>query len=110
MDLFERKAGWYVPAGISLSREELDRLTEMTAAAGTWLVLDETYEEFMFSGQEHHCPSGPHVIHLFSFSKVTIIHRKGLTSTEPIGLLLYSRSNVISSVWQQEFLQLCLYM
>ncbi|KAK9918752.1 hypothetical protein WJX75_006606 [Coccomyxa subellipsoidea] len=57
------------PTGISLSREELDRLTEMTAAAGTWLVLDETYEEFMFSGQEHHCPSGPHVIHLFSFSK-----------------------------------------
>lgn len=57
------------PTGVTLSREELDRLADMTAAAGTWLVLDETYEEFLFSGQEHYCPSGSHIVHLFSFSK-----------------------------------------
>ena len=57
-------------AGITLSRGELERLAEMTGRAGAWLVLDETYEDFLFSGQEHFCPSAPHVVHLFSFSKV----------------------------------------
>ncbi len=33
-----------------------------------WLVLDDTYEDFVYNGR-HHCPSAPHVLHVFSFSK-----------------------------------------
>ena len=59
-------------AGVTLPREVLDRLARMTADAGTWLVIDETYEDFLFSGQKHYCPNAPHVVHVFSFSKVSI--------------------------------------
>lgn len=41
----------------------------MCAAVGTWLVLDNTYEHFLYEGRNHHCISGPNVIHVFSFSK-----------------------------------------
>ena len=58
-------------AGVTLPREVLDRLARMTADAGTWLVIDETYEDFLFSGQKHYCPNAPHVVHVFSFSKVS---------------------------------------
>lgn len=37
--------------------------------AGAWLVLDNTYEHFLYNGLRHHCARGPHVVHLFSFSK-----------------------------------------
>lgn len=42
----------------------------MTEAAGTWLVIDNTYENFRFSGAEHVTVPGANVIHVFSFSKV----------------------------------------
>ena len=58
-------------AGVTLPKEVLDRLARMTADAGTWLVIDETYENFLFSGQKHYCPDAPHVVHVFSFSKVS---------------------------------------
>ena len=61
-------------AGVTLPRETLDRLARITAQAGTWLVIDETYEDFLFSGQPHYCPNGPHVVHVFSFSKVILQH------------------------------------
>ena len=60
----------YAVAGVTLPREVLDRLATMTAEAGTWLVIDETYEDFLFSGQTHYCPNAPNVVHVFSFSKV----------------------------------------
>lgn len=52
----------------------LDRLAKVTADAGTWLVVDETYEDFLFSGQTHYCPNAPHIVHVFSFSKVSLRH------------------------------------
>ncbi len=58
-------------AGVTLPREELDRLAEITHNAGTWLVIDETYEDFLFSGQSHYCPNADHIVHVFSFSKVS---------------------------------------
>ncbi|KAG2432782.1 hypothetical protein HYH02_012914 [Chlamydomonas schloesseri] len=58
------------PTGILLSRAELDAFSAACAAAGAWLVLDNTYEDFVFAeGGEHYCPAGPHVVHLFSMSK-----------------------------------------
>ncbi|KAG2496482.1 hypothetical protein HYH03_005308 [Edaphochlamys debaryana] len=58
------------PTGVLLTRPELDRLSALCAAGGAWLVLDNTYEDFVFAeGGEHYCPSGPHVVHLFSMSK-----------------------------------------
>lgn len=56
---------------MTLPREELDRLAKITHDAGTWLVIDETYEDFLFSGQKHYCPNAEHIVHVFSFSKVS---------------------------------------
>ena len=44
-------------------------------SAGAWLLVDNTYEDFIWEegaghGARHHCVAGPHVIHIFSFSKV----------------------------------------
>jgi aspartate/methionine/tyrosine aminotransferase len=64
-------------AGVLLSREELERAAELTARAGAWLVMDNTYEHFVYEGLQHHCISGPHIIHLFSFSKVGKTPLKG---------------------------------
>jgi aromatic aminotransferase len=58
------------PTGVLLGREELEELSGVCGAAGVWLVVDNTYEDFLFEGALHHCPSGPHVVHIFSFSKV----------------------------------------
>lgn len=57
------------PTGVLLSREELEAAAAMCAAAGTWLVLDNTYEDFLYEGRSHHTVSGPNVIGVFSFSK-----------------------------------------
>lgn len=57
------------PTGVLLSREELDRAVELCAKAGCWLVIDNTYEDFVYGGRQHYAPQGPHIIHIFSFSK-----------------------------------------
>jgi len=57
------------PTGVLLSNEELDRAASLCAKAGVWLVLDNTYEEFVFDDRKHYCPAGDNVLHLFSFSK-----------------------------------------
>lgn len=56
-----------------LSKEEVDRANKMCREAGAWLVMDNTYEHFVYEGRQHHCVSGSNVIQLFSFSKVTEI-------------------------------------
>mmetsp|Transcript_71576 Transcript_71576/g.226056 ORF Transcript_71576/g.226056 Transcript_71576/m.226056 type:complete len:317 (+) Transcript_71576:37-987(+) len=57
------------PSGVLMGRRELERARDLCAAAGTWLVMDNTYEHFTYDGREHVCVSGPHVINVFSFSK-----------------------------------------
>ena len=57
------------PTGIALTRQELDRAASLTARAGAWLLIDNTYADFTFDGREHYCPRGPNVVHLFSMSK-----------------------------------------
>ena len=57
-------------SGVLLGRRELERASQLCAAAGAWLVVDNTYEHFTYDGAQHVCVSGPHVINVFSFSKV----------------------------------------
>jgi aspartate/methionine/tyrosine aminotransferase len=53
--------------------EEVERAAALCAEAGAWLVLDNTYEHFVFGEGRHHCAAGPHVIHIFSFSKASML-------------------------------------
>lgn len=57
------------PTGVTMSKEALQRLADLTAVAGSWLVVDNTYEKFLFSGKEHFAINAPNIIHVFSFSK-----------------------------------------
>jgi aspartate/methionine/tyrosine aminotransferase len=57
------------PTGVVLTKEELDRASALCAEHGAWLVIDDTYENFLYDDNVHYCPSGPHVLHIFSFSK-----------------------------------------
>lgn len=57
------------PTGILLSREELERASDVCQAAGSWLVMDNTYEHFVYDDREHVCLDREHIIHIFSFSK-----------------------------------------
>ena len=60
-------------AGVLMGREEIERASRLCAAAGAWLILDNTYENFVYAGLEHFCLSAPHVLNVFSFSKVRIM-------------------------------------
>eukprot|EP00192_Tetraselmis_astigmatica_P012572 CAMPEP_0117669738 /NCGR_PEP_ID=MMETSP0804-20121206/12314_1 /TAXON_ID=1074897 /ORGANISM="Tetraselmis astigmatica, Strain CCMP880" /LENGTH=405 /DNA_ID=CAMNT_0005477859 /DNA_START=200 /DNA_END=1417 /DNA_ORIENTATION=- len=57
------------PTGVLLSKEEVQQAVKICDDAGAWLVLDNTYEHFVYGGREHYCASGPNVINIFSFSK-----------------------------------------
>lgn len=56
-------------AGVLLPRAELEAASQMCAAAGCWLVLDNTYEDFVYGARTHSCLAGPNIINIFSFSK-----------------------------------------
>jgi Aminotransferase class I and II len=62
-------------AGVLLSREELQRASAICTAAGAWLIIDNTYEHFTYGGAQHECVHGPHIINIFSFSKVRMLTR-----------------------------------
>ena len=57
------------PTGVMMSKEELDRVSALCGQYGSWLVIDNTYEHFVYDDNTHYCPSGKHVLHIFSFSK-----------------------------------------
>lgn len=57
------------PTGILLTKEEMDKAASITAAYGAVLVVDNTYEHFTYDGLSHYAPAGPHIFHVFSFSK-----------------------------------------
>jgi aspartate/methionine/tyrosine aminotransferase len=54
---------------VLLPKGELQAAAAMCAAAGTWLLLDATYEDFVYGGQCHHSVAGANVVNVFSFSK-----------------------------------------
>ncbi len=57
-------------AGVLLSKEEVERAAQLCQDAGAWLIMDNTYEHFVYDGRQHHCIAAPQIIHIFSFSKV----------------------------------------
>ena len=57
-------------AGFILTQAEVERAQAMTAAAGAWLVLDNTYEHFVYDdATPHFTLAAPNVVNIFSFSK-----------------------------------------
>jgi len=60
------------PTGAVLSKEEIERLMELTARHRMWLLSDEVYETYVFSG-EHVSPlafqRASHAVGVYSFSK-----------------------------------------
>lgn len=58
------------PTGVVLPKELLQRAADLTAKAGSWLVVDNTYDHFLYDNAEHSMPlESPNIIHVSSFSK-----------------------------------------
>ena len=60
------------PTGKVIPDAEMMRIVEMTAESGTFLIIDETYERFVFTGDNWHPwkdEHRKHVLTLGSFSK-----------------------------------------
>ncbi|CAL0325970.1 unnamed protein product [Lupinus luteus] len=57
------------PTGTYIPEPLLKRIADLCKNAGTWLVVDNTYEYFMYDGLKHSCVEGNHIINIFSFSK-----------------------------------------
>jgi aromatic aminotransferase len=56
--------------GFLLTRAEVELAAALTAAAGAWLVFDNTYEHFVYGlAAQHVTLSAPNVVNIFSFSK-----------------------------------------
>ncbi|XP_044496853.1 aromatic aminotransferase ISS1 isoform X2 [Mangifera indica] len=57
------------PSGTYIPEPLLKRISDLCRAAGAWLVVDNTYEYFMYDGLKHSCIEGNHIVNIFSFSK-----------------------------------------
>lgn len=57
------------PSGMCIPHHLLQRISELCYKAGAWLLVDNTYEYFMFNGLQHSCIEGDHIVNIFSFSK-----------------------------------------
>jgi len=47
------------PTGVALNREELELIAEVAQRHDLWVVADEVYSNFMYSGEFHHIASLP---------------------------------------------------
>ncbi|KAG2729199.1 hypothetical protein I3760_01G237700 [Carya illinoinensis] len=45
------------------------RISDLCRDAGSWLIIDNTYEYFMYDDLKHSCMEGDHIVNIFSFSK-----------------------------------------
>ncbi len=58
------------PSGAVFDKDELERLAALCGTVGAFLVLDETYYEFVYDDKKHHFVSKyENVVHIFSLSK-----------------------------------------
>ncbi|CAK9174656.1 unnamed protein product [Ilex paraguariensis] len=57
------------PSGTYIPEPLLKRIADLCKDAGCWLVVDNTYEYFMYDGRKHCCLEGDHIVNIFSFSK-----------------------------------------
>lgn len=65
-----RRRSSHTRAGFLLTEAEVRRAQALTAAAGAWLVLDNTYEHFVYdSAAAHFTLAAANVVNIFSFSK-----------------------------------------
>ena len=78
------------PTGATYSPEVIARFAALCRARGVWLVLDETYREFLAPGSPPHgmfsdAAWRDHVVHLYSFSKAYCVpgHRIGAIASGP---------------------------
>ena len=63
------------PSGKVWSQSDLQRVTEMCRTWGTYLIVDQTYFEFVYPSSKHSFPCSSllqydRIIHIFSFSKI----------------------------------------
>ena len=77
------------PTGATYPPEVIARFAELCRARGVWLVLDETYREFLDAGAPHalfgDAAWRDHIVHLYSFSKAYCVpgHRVGAIAGGP---------------------------
>ncbi|KAL1292824.1 hypothetical protein HN51_053385 [Arachis hypogaea] len=57
------------PSGTYIPESLLKRISDLCKTAGSWLIVDNTYEYFMYDGLKHSCVEGNHIVNVFSFSK-----------------------------------------
>uniref|UniRef100_A0A2P2IXM9 Uncharacterized protein MANES_11G050800 n=1 Tax=Rhizophora mucronata TaxID=61149 RepID=A0A2P2IXM9_RHIMU len=57
------------PTGAYVPEPLLKRISDLCRDAGSWLIVDNTYEYFMYDGLKHSCVEGDHIVNIFSFSK-----------------------------------------
>ncbi|KAL8230370.1 hypothetical protein R6Q57_000148 [Mikania cordata] len=57
------------PSGTYIPEPLLKKISDICKNAGCWLVVDNTYEYFMYDGLKHSCIEGNHIVNIFSFSK-----------------------------------------
>ncbi|KAJ4752254.1 Aspartate aminotransferase [Rhynchospora pubera] len=57
------------PSGVYIPLPTLKRISDICRKAGSWFVVDNTYEYFMYDGLKHECIEGSHIVNVFSFSK-----------------------------------------
>ncbi|OAY36815.1 aromatic aminotransferase ISS1 [Manihot esculenta] len=57
------------PTGTYIPEPLLKRISDLCRKAGSWLIVDNTYEYFMYDGLKHSCVEGDHIVNIFSFSK-----------------------------------------
>ncbi|KAL8138554.1 hypothetical protein V2J09_004555 [Rumex salicifolius] len=57
------------PSGTYIPEPLLKRISDLCRNAGSWLIVDNTYEYFMYDGLKHSCIEGDHIVNIFSFSK-----------------------------------------
>ncbi|XP_043724771.1 aromatic aminotransferase ISS1-like [Telopea speciosissima] len=57
------------PSGTYIPEPLLKRISDICESAGSWLIVDNTYEYFMYDGLKHSCIEGNHIVNIFSFSK-----------------------------------------
>uniref|UniRef100_A0A7S0DSD0 Aminotransferase class I/classII large domain-containing protein n=1 Tax=Amorphochlora amoebiformis TaxID=1561963 RepID=A0A7S0DSD0_9EUKA len=57
------------PTGVVIPGSILKRFSDICKKNGIWLIVDNTYEYFLYDGARHETVEGPHIINIFSFSK-----------------------------------------
>lgn len=57
------------PSGTYIPDPLLKKISDICREAGSWLIVDNTYEYFMYDGRKHSCIEGDHIVNIFSFSK-----------------------------------------